>query len=176
MVLTAYSALPGEPGFLATIPAQCEALSRVDASVGASGPHGFAVRFASAHALRGDQRPPHPAPRSWRSRAAPPDGTGWRKCVKVICPSVQGENFWRMFSGMRNAHFGAVSRCRLMRVEQTYISHGQFDFNPEQTPMGELLGNAARDSTNFDPKSPPCRFSAGKCRQPPLVCSVRQQR
>ena len=37
-------ALPGEPGFLATIPAQCEALSRVDASVGASGPHGFAVR------------------------------------------------------------------------------------------------------------------------------------
>src|SRR5579872_1367125 len=37
-------ALPGEPGFLSTIPAQCEALSRVDASVGASGPHRFAVR------------------------------------------------------------------------------------------------------------------------------------
>jgi hypothetical protein len=44
---------------------------RFDASVGASGPHGFAVRFTS-HALRGKKRPPPPAPRSWRSRAAPP--------------------------------------------------------------------------------------------------------
>jgi hypothetical protein len=70
MVLTAYSALPGEPGFVATIPAQCEALSRVDASVGASGPHGFAVRSSprtpcegtSVHRslprVRGDREPP----------------------------------------------------------------------------------------------------------------------
>ena len=41
-------ALPGEPGFVVTIAAQCDALSRVDASVGASGPHGFAVRKVSA--------------------------------------------------------------------------------------------------------------------------------
>jgi hypothetical protein len=40
-------ALLGEPGFLVTIPAQCKALSRVNASVGASGPHDFAVRKAT---------------------------------------------------------------------------------------------------------------------------------
>jgi hypothetical protein len=44
-----------------------------------------------SHAMRGDQRPPPPAPRSWRSRAAPLVGTGWRKCVKVICPTAQGK-------------------------------------------------------------------------------------
>jgi hypothetical protein len=63
-------ALPGEPGFVVTIPAQCEALSRVDASVGASGPHGFAVRqiprtpcegisvHRSLPRVRGDREPP----------------------------------------------------------------------------------------------------------------------
>jgi hypothetical protein len=39
-----FRALPGEPGFFATIPARCEASPPVDASVGASGPHVFAVR------------------------------------------------------------------------------------------------------------------------------------
>jgi hypothetical protein len=48
MVLTVYSALSLVIGFLATIPAQCEALSRVDASIGAPGPHGFTVRFTRA--------------------------------------------------------------------------------------------------------------------------------
>jgi hypothetical protein len=63
-------ALPGEPGFLATIPAQCEALPQVDISVGISGPHGFAVRQIprtpckglSVHRtlprVRGDREPP----------------------------------------------------------------------------------------------------------------------
>jgi hypothetical protein len=41
---TAYSALSPAIGFVATVPAQCKALSRVDASIAASGPHGFAVR------------------------------------------------------------------------------------------------------------------------------------
>jgi hypothetical protein len=40
-------ALPGEPGFLATIPVQCEALSRVDTSVGVSEPHDFTVRVGA---------------------------------------------------------------------------------------------------------------------------------
>jgi hypothetical protein len=53
-----FRALPGEPGFLATIPAQCEALSRVDASVGASGPHDFAVRLRAVRLLA-LVRPPH---------------------------------------------------------------------------------------------------------------------
>jgi hypothetical protein len=63
-------ALPGEPGLLSPYPAQCKALSRVNASVGASGPHGFAVRQTprtpcegiSVHRSlprgRGDREPP----------------------------------------------------------------------------------------------------------------------
>jgi len=69
MVLTAYSALSPVTGLVVTVPAQCEALSRVDASVGASGPHGFAVRqllarlartsvHRSLPRVRGDREPP----------------------------------------------------------------------------------------------------------------------
>ena len=64
-------ALPGEPGFLATIiSAMRQHRRRLDASVGASGPHGLAVRFVSrtpceetsGHRVlprvRGDREPP----------------------------------------------------------------------------------------------------------------------
>jgi hypothetical protein len=63
-------ALPGEPGLLSPSPRNAKALSRVDASVGASGPHGFAVRRpprtpceeTSVHRtlprVRGDREPP----------------------------------------------------------------------------------------------------------------------
>jgi hypothetical protein len=45
-------ALPGEPGFLATIPGVKRQLHRrVNASVGASGPHDFAVREVCAFVL-----------------------------------------------------------------------------------------------------------------------------
>ncbi len=39
-----WRALPGDRALLSPSPQQCEALSRVDASVEASGPHAFAVR------------------------------------------------------------------------------------------------------------------------------------
>ena len=39
-----FRALPGEPGFLATVIPKKLASQELDASVGASGPHGFAVR------------------------------------------------------------------------------------------------------------------------------------
>jgi hypothetical protein len=62
MVYGLYRALPGEPGFLATVTPEKLASQELDASVGASGPHDFAVRIkrrsSSAH-----PRPPHPAPR-----------------------------------------------------------------------------------------------------------------
>jgi len=48
---------------------------RFDASVEASGPHDFAVRFTRCSSAA-HQRPSHPVPRSWRSRAAPLGGTG----------------------------------------------------------------------------------------------------
>jgi hypothetical protein len=63
MVLTVSSALSSVTGLVATVPAQCAALSRVDASVGASGPHGFAVR-GKTHSSSRHPRPPHPVPRS----------------------------------------------------------------------------------------------------------------
>jgi len=53
-------ALPGEPGFIATIPAQCNALSRVDTGIGVSGPHDFAVRKTITRQSTG-LRPSHPA-------------------------------------------------------------------------------------------------------------------
>src|ERR1700754_3280327 len=50
--LTAYfRALLGEPGFVATV--ACGFIIRkLDASVGASGPHGFAVRFSALRLAR----------------------------------------------------------------------------------------------------------------------------
>src|SRR3978361_472667 len=50
-------------------------LRQLDASVGASGPHDFAVRVSTFRQAC-HQRPPHPAPRPGRSRNAPLwDGT-----------------------------------------------------------------------------------------------------
>jgi hypothetical protein len=57
-----FRALPGEPGFLATVAPEKLASQELDASVGASGPHVFAVRI-SAVRLSAHPRPPHPAPR-----------------------------------------------------------------------------------------------------------------
>src|ERR1700748_326688 len=52
MVLTGSFVLFLVIGRFVTIPVQCEALSRVDASVEASEPHDFTVRGSSAFVLR----------------------------------------------------------------------------------------------------------------------------
>jgi hypothetical protein len=44
MVYGLYRALPGEPGFLATVAPEKLASQELDTSVGVSGPHDFAVR------------------------------------------------------------------------------------------------------------------------------------
>ena len=59
---------PRRPGFLATV--ACGSLHRLDASVGASGPHGFAVRDVVAR-LATPPRPSHPAPNVRDDREAP---------------------------------------------------------------------------------------------------------
>jgi len=41
--------------------------AKLDASVGASGPHGFAVRVGTFRQIA-PPRPPHPTPRSWRAQ------------------------------------------------------------------------------------------------------------
>ncbi len=56
--------------------------------------HTTSPSASASHALREGKRPSLPAPRSWRSRAAPLGGTGWRGLLKVICPTTQGK-FWR---------------------------------------------------------------------------------
>jgi len=57
---TAYSVLSPVTGFFATV--ACGSLHRLGASVGASGPHGFAVRLSAVRQER-CLRPPHPASR-----------------------------------------------------------------------------------------------------------------
>jgi hypothetical protein len=51
---------------------------RLDASVGASEPHDFAVRKARAFVFRAASRPPHPVPNVRDDRDTPLCGTGWR--------------------------------------------------------------------------------------------------
>src|ERR1700676_2144000 len=56
-----FRALPGDRALLPPSPAEV-AFRELDASVGASGPHVFAVRFMCSRQLH-HRRPPHPAPR-----------------------------------------------------------------------------------------------------------------
>ena len=52
--------------------------AKLDASVGASEPHDFAVREAGAFVFRATSRPPHPVPNVRDDRETPLSGTGWR--------------------------------------------------------------------------------------------------
>jgi hypothetical protein len=59
MVYCLFRALPGDRAFLPPSLSRI-APQKLDASVGASGPHGFAVRVGAAR-LEAPSRPPHPA-------------------------------------------------------------------------------------------------------------------
>src|ERR1700726_1998297 len=61
MVYGLFRALPGDRALLPPSPAKV-AFRELDASVGASGPHVFAVRLSAVRQER-HPRPPHPAPR-----------------------------------------------------------------------------------------------------------------
>jgi hypothetical protein len=87
MVYGLFRALPGDRAFLPPSPAKI-AFHQLDASVGASGPHDFAVR----------KRPP--------SSSAPPASTASRPASVTIAsrPSVQGcpgKVFWLQIQGWR---------------------------------------------------------------------------
>jgi hypothetical protein len=65
-------ALPGEPGFFATIPGAMRKHRRqVDISVGISGPHDFAVRIQRRSSGGTLMRPSHPAPNVRDDRERP---------------------------------------------------------------------------------------------------------
>src|SRR3984957_1976463 len=74
MVYGLFRALPGDRAFLPPSPAE-NASRELDASVGASGPHGFAVRLKRLRQRR-RRRPPHPRPALMTLRNAPLSGTG----------------------------------------------------------------------------------------------------
>jgi hypothetical protein len=60
---TAYNALSQVTGFFATFAPKKLASRELDASVGASGPHDFAVRISTFRQIA-PSRPSHPTPRS----------------------------------------------------------------------------------------------------------------
>jgi hypothetical protein len=70
MVLRLISRSPRGPGFLAPVIPEKLASQELNASVGAPGPHAFAVRFSTAR-LATLLRPPHPASNVRDDREAP---------------------------------------------------------------------------------------------------------
>jgi hypothetical protein len=67
---------------------------RLDASVGASGPHGFAVR-AQRPSSSDMPRPSHPALHVDDVRNAPLIERGMARVLDLICPTAQAEYFSR---------------------------------------------------------------------------------
>src|ERR1700736_6083612 len=76
MVYGLYRALPGEPGFLAPVTPEKLASQELDTSVGASGPHDFAVRLSAVRYRR--IRVHRIPPRVRDDREPPLCGTGRR--------------------------------------------------------------------------------------------------
>jgi len=81
------------PGFLATVVARIIS-AKLDASVGASGPHDFAVRGSMPIVADIRPRPPPPAPNVVTMRNAPPEGFGMRLDIHLICISEKQKYFF----------------------------------------------------------------------------------
>ena len=94
--------LPGEPGFLATVPAVMRQHHRpVDTSVGVSGRRDFAVRDTRSRQSRAS-RPSHPALNVRDDRDTPLlIGRGTARLVDLICPTAQGKHL---------RHFGTTGK------------------------------------------------------------------
>jgi hypothetical protein len=91
VVYSLYALSPAiRPGFVTVA---CASSRKLDASLEASGPHDFTVRF-SAVRYRRDPRPPHPHPTSVTIANAPLSGTGWQ-IIRLICTSDKQKYFCR---------------------------------------------------------------------------------
>jgi hypothetical protein len=66
----------------------------LDASVGASGPHDFAVRVSAVRPWR-HPRPPHPAPNVYDDRETPLRGNGTAGDIDLIWGKREAEYFCR---------------------------------------------------------------------------------
>src|SRR5262249_13491123 len=83
-----FRALPGEPGFVATIAFGINS-QKLDTSVGVSGPHVF-VRPREITRQLISSRPSHPTPNVCDDRETPLlVGAGWREVKPLICPTRQ---------------------------------------------------------------------------------------
>ena len=88
MVLTAYIALsPVSRAFLPPSPARSSP-HELDASVGASGPHDFAVRFMR-RSSKAPKRPPHPALNVYDDRETPLERRRDRDSIVLLLPRRQ---------------------------------------------------------------------------------------
>jgi hypothetical protein len=92
MVYGLYRALPGEPGFLATVAPEKLASQELDTSVGVSGPHVFAVRIS---AVRQERISVHriPPPTSVTIAKRPSVWDGMAIVLKVIWVFGKAEYF-----------------------------------------------------------------------------------
>jgi hypothetical protein len=97
-----------------------QALSPLDASVGASGPHDFAVRVRAIRQRR-NPRPPHPALNVRDDRETPLCEAGQGEFVKVICPTRKAGYFsykdWTSQITLIRLNKSLVSRNGLRRRE-----------------------------------------------------------
>ena len=106
VVLTAYIALSPVTGlFCHRRRRSC--LRQLDASVGASGPHDFAVRSSAAR-LASPPRPPHPAPNVRDDRATPLERRRDRIDIFLFLPRGQAK-----FRKIRNIQ-ALLERSKLM--------------------------------------------------------------
>jgi hypothetical protein len=106
MVLTAYIALsPVSRAFLPPSPARSSP-HELDASVGASGPHDFAVRFMR-RSSKAPKRPPHPALNVYDDRETPLERRRDRDSIVLLLPRRQ-EQFRKI---------GSWAHCRPLRSQ-----------------------------------------------------------
>src|SRR5450432_2075619 len=156
MVLTGSFALPGDRAPLPPSSADMFCLSPVgptqlrelDASVGASGPHDFAVRCNISRPLAWRSltglidppcnpiarktlpRPPHPHPASVTIAIRPSGGVGWREFVEMICPTGEGKYFCRWDWTARNS---------LIRLKKSVFSRSRSAVAVKPADIGQAV-------------------------------------
>jgi hypothetical protein len=90
-------ALPGDRAFLSPSSARRGCVfANLNASVGASGPHDFAVRELQAFVLRQSPRPPHPTATFVTIASRPSYRVRRGERVALICPTTEAECFCAM--------------------------------------------------------------------------------
>jgi hypothetical protein len=114
MVLTVSFMLSSVTGLFVTVTGAMRKHRRqFDTSIGASGPHDFAVRL-TRHSSKAHPRPPHPASRfvTIAKRLYCRGGTG--ELVKMICPTRKAQYFsqtdWTAQITLIRLHKSTVSR------------------------------------------------------------------